>query len=87
MDRKKAPTKLVQLQAGPTPNEEVLKLLRRSLELAESGQIQSIAFCYTCEDGSVRNSFHVRPDMTPAVVGCLELLKQRIIYHTVELED
>jgi len=83
---KKRPGSLVALSAGPTPNPEVQRLLARASELAATGQIQSIALVYTCEDGSVRNAFHARPDMTVALLGCLEVAKQRIIYHTVELD-
>lgn len=64
-------------------NQPLVDQLRDLLSLAESGELQSIAYVGEKIDGDiVRGHAGVRPFMT---IGCLEVLKAAIIRDLVDL--
>ncbi len=60
------------------PDDAVINMLKGLLERAELGEIQSIAFAGTTEDGCVFNQF-VGGYYTMSLIGELSLLKRDMI--------
>ena len=57
------------------PNKAIVRMLKRALERAKSGELQSLVLVEGLDDGNLLTSFEVHEDQNASMIGALDCCK------------
>lgn len=68
-------------------NEDVIRILNETLEMAMNGEITDLAVCYVKANGLAGNNFSYSKNKAVSIIGALTITCRDIVDTTVTMRD